>query len=40
MTDAHLTFGAHMLLWGFPLALTVIVAVTAVRDRVHSRGSS
>ena len=40
MTEIHLTFGAHMLLWGFPLVLTVLVAVAAIRDRNQSRGTS
>jgi cytochrome c-type biogenesis protein CcmH/NrfF len=39
MTEAHLTLGAHMLLWGFPLAITVLAIVTAIRGRDQSGGS-
>jgi hypothetical protein len=38
MNDVHLQLSAHLLLWGFPLALTILVAVTAVRDRTNSGG--
>jgi cytochrome c-type biogenesis protein CcmH/NrfF len=38
MNDVQLQFGAHLLLWGFPLALTILVAVAALRDRTHSEG--
>lgn len=28
----HLTIGAHLLLWVFPLALAVLVTITALLD--------
>jgi len=39
MTENHLTLGAHLLLWGFPLAITVLVLVTAIRGRDQSVGT-
>lgn len=35
-----LTIGAHLLLWVFPLALTVAVVALAVRDAGRERGRS
>ena len=32
MPEAHLSLAAHFLLWGFPLALVVLVAVELVRE--------
>jgi cytochrome c-type biogenesis protein CcmH/NrfF len=32
MTEHHLTLGAHMLLWGFPIALLLWVAAASIRD--------
>jgi hypothetical protein len=32
MNDHGLSLGAHLLLWVFPLALVVMVAVSSVRD--------
>jgi len=28
--DSHLTLGAHLLLWAFPLSLVILVAVDAI----------
>jgi len=39
VTENHLTLGAHLLLWGFPLAITVLVLVTAIRGRDQSVGT-
>ena len=36
MDEYHLTIGANMLLWGFPLALAIFVAVSATRERRRS----
>ena len=33
MEDSSLTFGAHLLLWVFPLALVVLVVVEDLLDR-------
>lgn len=39
--DHHtLTVGAHLLLWGFPLALIILVVVSSVRDARQNGESS
>jgi cytochrome c-type biogenesis protein CcmH/NrfF len=37
MDQPHLSLGAHLLLWVFPLVLTVLVVGDAVRDRLRGR---
>ena len=39
MENAQLTLGAHLLLWGFPLAVTLFVALDALRDARQNRSS-
>jgi len=34
MPDHHLSLGAHLLLWVFPLAVTALALIT---DRIRSR---
>lgn len=36
MEEHHLSFGAHLLLWGFPLALILAVVFNAARERHRS----
>ena len=36
MDEHSLSFGANMLLWGFPLALAIFVMVSAIRERLRS----
>ena len=36
MPEAHLSLAAHFLLWVFPLALVVLVAVGLVRESLAS----
>ena len=35
MADHHLSFGDHLLLWGFPLALTLAVVFNAALERLR-----
>lgn len=37
MEQHTLSFAGHLLLWVFPLVLTVVVVVDAVRDRRRGR---
>ena len=37
MEQLTLSVGAHLLLWVFPLLLTVVVGADAVRDRIRGR---
>lgn len=37
MPETHLSLAAQLLLWGFPLALVVLVAAELVRDNVVAR---
>jgi hypothetical protein len=39
-SPAHLTLGAHLLLWVFPLALTIWIAVDAWWTSTRSREGS
>jgi hypothetical protein len=32
MDQAHLSFGGHLLLWVFPLVLTIFVVGDSIRD--------
>jgi len=34
---AHLSLGAHLLLWVFPVAVVVLVAATALLERRRER---
>lgn len=38
--EHHLSLGAHMLLWGFPVALAMLVAVAAIHDARHEGAGS
>jgi hypothetical protein len=40
MEDTHLSLGAHLLLWGIPLALTLVVVIGAIREVLRLRRSS
>jgi hypothetical protein len=40
MDDFSLTIGAHLLLWVFPLALTVLVIAEAVHDALTRKDGS
>jgi len=40
MNEHQLTVGAHLLLWGFPLLLTVLVIVDAIREGRRTVGES
>jgi hypothetical protein len=40
MEEHSLTLGAHLLLWGFPLALVVFVIAESVHDRLSSKDHS
>ena len=37
MEEHSLTLGAHLLLWGFPLALVVLVVAESVHDRLSRK---
>jgi hypothetical protein len=37
MEEHSLTLGAHLLMWGFPLALVVFVIAESVHDRLSSK---
>ncbi len=39
MDEYHLTIGAHLLLWGFPLGLTLAVAFSAIRHAMRNEDS-
>jgi cytochrome c-type biogenesis protein CcmH/NrfF len=39
MAEHSLTLGAHLLLWGFPLALVILVVVESVHDHLTRKGT-
>ena len=39
MNDTHLSLASHLLVWAFPLGLTLFVLIDAIRDRTGARDS-